>query len=71
VLVQRQVAPAGPLMAADFKAGLDAFNAKDYAAALDEWLPLAEDGDLNAMYNVALIYDEGLGVPVDRVKAIK
>ena len=62
---------AGPVMAADFQKALSAFNARDYKAALQEWLPLAESGDLNAMYNIALIYDEGLGVAVDKVKAIK
>ena len=62
---------AGPVMAADFQKGLSAFNARDYKAALQEWLPLAGSGDLNAMYNIALIYDEGLGVAVDKVQAIK
>ena len=57
------LAIAGPVMAAEFKKGLEAFNAKDYEAALAEWMPLAKNGDLNAMYNIALMYDEGLGVP--------
>ena len=62
---------AGPVLAADFQTGLRAYKARDYETALEEWLPLAENGDLNAMYNIALIYDEGLGVPVDKKKADK
>lgn len=60
-----------PVSAADFKTGLKAFNSGNYILALAEWEPLADNGDLNAMYNIALIYDEGLGVPKDKAKAIK
>jgi len=55
----------------DFRKGIDAFNNEDYVTALAEWQPLAERGDLNAMYNVGLIYDEGLGVEVDKEKALE
>ena len=54
----------------EFQSGLDAFRDKDYATAMAAWMPLAESGDLNAMYNVGLLYDEGLGVPVDKQRAI-
>ena len=37
---------------ADFKAGEQAFDAGDYAAAMAEWLPLAEDGDMRAQTNL-------------------
>ena len=37
-------------LAADFQAGLDAYVVDDYAAALREFLPLAEQGDVNAQY---------------------
>ena len=68
VLTAAMVCPAA---AAEFKEGLHAFNAGDYERALGVWVPLAENGDLNAMYNIALIYDEGLGVPRDKTKAVK
>ena len=61
-----------PVFAAgDFQAGLEAFGREDYATALEAWLPLADDGDLNAMYNVGLIFDEGLGVGVDKSQALR
>ena len=33
---------------ADFQAGLDASDLGDYATALREWQPLAEQGDVQA-----------------------
>ena len=35
----------GALLAADFQAWFAAFQKGDYAAALREWTPLAEQGD--------------------------
>ncbi|HJT86268.1 MAG TPA: metallophosphoesterase [Bryobacteraceae bacterium] len=49
--------------AADFVAGLDAFDHGDYAAALKQWQPIAERGDANAEYNLGLLYALGKGVP--------
>ncbi len=54
---------------ADFQAGNDAYNRKDYATALREWRPLAEQGDADAQYNLGLMYDRGYGVPQDYVQA--
>ena len=34
-----------PLAAQDYQKGWDAYNAGDYATALQEWAPLAEAGD--------------------------
>jgi len=53
----------------DFQAGMDAYNRKDYATALREWRPLAEQGDAHAQYNLGLMYDRGYGVPQDYVQA--
>ena len=33
---------------ADYQAGMDAYNGGDYATALREWRPLAEQGDPRA-----------------------
>ena len=60
-----------PALADEFQAGLEAFNRHDYAEAMAAWMPLAESGDLNAMYNVGLLYDEGLGVDVDKARALE
>jgi uncharacterized protein len=56
---------------ADFQAGMDANNREDYATALREWRPLAEQGDALAQYNLGLLYRKGRGVPQDDVQARK
>ncbi len=50
---------------ADFKAGMDAYNRGDFATALREWRPLAEQGDASAQFSVGLSYENGDGVPRD------
>jgi TPR repeat protein len=54
---------------ADFQAGMDANNRGDYATALREWRPLAEQGDALAQYNLGILYRKGRGVPQDDVQA--
>ncbi len=56
---------------AGFDDGLAAAKRGDYAAALREWLPLAEQGNAAAQYNVGLMYGLGKGVPQDSVEAHK
>jgi len=59
------VAPAW----ANFKAGVDAYNRGDYAIALHEWQPLAEQGDADAQFDLGQLYANGQGVPQDYVQA--
>jgi TPR repeat protein len=47
---------------ADFAKGFDAYQNKDYATALKEWKPLAEQGDAGAQYSLGWMYDNGLGI---------
>jgi len=54
---------------ADFQDGFAAADRGDYATALREWRPLAEQGDASAQYNLGLMYDKGQGVPQDYVQA--
>ncbi|HWI68206.1 MAG TPA: tetratricopeptide repeat protein [Nitrospiraceae bacterium] len=54
---------------ADFQAGMDATIRGDYATALREWRPLAEQGDALAQYNLGVLYRKGRGVPQDDVQA--
>ncbi len=54
---------------ADFQAGMDANDRGDYATALREWRPLAEQGDALAQYNLGVLYRKGRGVPQDDVQA--
>ncbi len=56
---------------ADFAAGVAAYDAKDYASAFKEWLPLAKDGDPAAQRNVGHLYRRGLGVKKDLLKAVE
>ncbi len=48
-----------------------AFDRGDYATALREWRPLAEQGDATAQYNLGAMYDKGQGVPQDDAEAVR
>ena len=54
---------------ADFQAGVDAYNRGDYASAMREWRPLAEQGNADAQFNVGVLYAKGLGVPPNYIQA--
>ena len=56
---------------ADFQAGMTAYDSEDYATALREWQPLAEQGDAQAQYHVGLLYHKGRGVSQDDAQARK
>ena len=60
---------ASSSVAADFAAGWEAYIRGDYATALREWRPLAEQGDAEAQFNLGLMYANGEGVPEDDVQA--
>ena len=42
--------------AQDYNKGTKAANAGDYATAIKEWKPLAEQGDSDAQHNIGLMY---------------
>ena len=54
---------------ADYQAGMDAYGRGDYATALRELRPLAEQGDPGAQFYLGLHYENGDGVPRDFAKA--
>ena len=54
---------------ADTETGMDAYNRGDYATALKELRPLAEQGDANAQFNLGVLYYNGEGVSQDYVQA--
>ena len=56
---------------ADFQKGLTAARSGDFATALREWKPLAEQGDAVAQFLLGAMYDEGHGVPQDEKTAVK
>lgn len=51
--------------------GLEAITRGDYQTAFKLWLPLAEQGNVNAQFNLGLMYDDGRGVKQDDVEAVK
>lgn len=61
----------GIAFASDFEAGRQAFEKGDFAGALKEWQPLAEQGAPLASYNLALMYAKGQGVKQDYSEAAK
>ena len=60
-----------PASSADFQKGLNAAKSGDFATALREWTPLAEQGDAVAQTLVGSMYNEGKGVPQDYKTAVK
>ena len=54
---------------ADLQKGKYAYDTGDYAAALREWRPLAEQGDAKAQYNLGVMYAKGEGVAQDYAQA--
>ncbi len=57
--------------AADFRAGVEAYERGDYATAYKEWLPLAEQGLAGAQFFLGNMYADGEGVPEDDAEAVK
>jgi len=57
--------------AQDYQKGLEAAQSGDFATALQEWRPLAEQGHADAQYNLGIMYDNGQGVSQDYVEAAK
>ncbi len=53
----------------DFMAGVVAYERGDYATALTEFRPLAQQGHAGAQYNLGQMYRKGQGVPQDYVQA--
>ena len=49
-----------------FDEGWSAYQRGDFATALKEWGPLAEQGNLLAQYNLGVMYDRGRGVEEDQ-----
>ena len=64
------LAIAAPVQA-DFQDGLEAFDAGDYETVLEEWLPLAKAGNVDAQIALAGMYRQGVGVKQDLGRAIE
>ncbi len=55
----------------DFHVGVEAWGRGDYERALQEFLPLAEQGHVQAQVNLGIIYSQGRGVPKDSFQAYR
>ena len=55
----------------NFLKGLNAYHSGDFATALSEWKPLAEQGHSPSQYNLGFMYYKGEGVPQDYETAVK
>ena len=56
---------------ADYVAGVRAYIGGDYATAMREWRPLAEQGDRAAQYKLGQLYFRGKGVEQDYAAAAR
>lgn len=59
-----RAAPAG------YDEGYAAYQTHDYAGALADWKPLAEQGDLHAQYALGTMHKQGEGIPADWKQAM-
>ena len=56
------IGSAGVGQSADFQKGWTAYQSGDYATALREWKPLADQGHGVASYGLGVMYRDGQGV---------
>jgi TPR repeat protein len=54
-----------------FDEGMAAYEAGDFATALAEWQPLAEQGSAAAQFNLGLLHYHGKGVAENRAEAAR
>jgi TPR repeat protein len=63
---------SGSMVAAqDIYKGSAAYITGDYTTALKEFLPLADQGNVIAQYNLGNMYSDGQGVPKDDAEAVR
>ena len=70
VMVAGIMSAGQTVLTADFDKGFRAYQAGDYAAAIEEWHPLAEAGDTDAQFALGVMYEKGEGVKQDYAKAM-
>ena len=60
-----------PLAAQNFNKGVAAYLDGDFTTALQEWMPLAEQGSAKAQNWLGIVYRYGSGVPQNYTEAVK
>lgn len=71
VAVALALLAAPPVVAQDLFKGLEAYQRGDYATALQELEPWAEQGDALAQYSLGDMYHKGWAVTQDYTEAVK
>ncbi len=61
----------GAAVAGQFDDGLAAYDQGRFERAFELWLPLAQQGNAAAQFNLAALYEKGSGVAQDRVEAAR
>jgi len=56
--------------AAGYQEGVDAYAKGNFAVALEKFKPLAEGGNMQAQFNLGVMYRQGQGVPQDDKQAV-
>ena len=69
-LVVMFAVPVGGAMGADYQTGLDAYKKRDYATALRDWEPLAQQGNARVQYNLGNMFHFGQGIPQNHKTAV-
>src|SRR5690606_13286264 len=59
------VAPGAALADTGFDAGLQAYGEGDFTRAAELWRPAANAGDINALFYLGVLHDQGQGTPKD------
>jgi TPR repeat protein len=67
ILIGLLLVPA--LARADYYDGLQAMVAGDHGTAYQEWLIAAQGGHVESQYQLAIMYEEGVGVPQNYIEA--
>ncbi len=70
-LVAMSLLLAATAWSGDYETGFEAYEVGEYATALAEWQPLAEEGDANSQYGLGLLYGNGFGVAMDDALALR
>ena len=71
ILAATSFLASSQLAAQDFDKGLKAYDAGDYHTAVREWGPLAEQGNVEAQYNLGFMYYNGQGLTQNSAEAVK
>lgn len=59
-----------PNAVANFEAGIAAYQANDLPLAFEGFLEAAKEGHSDSQYNLALMYEQGIGVRKDETEAV-